>query len=739
FLEKGIDTLSIARHIEQAKKDMDISLEGVLQNPGPIHTLRDLKVTSVILTGLVQRMEHERQLLESSLNQLTTYRERIDSLTGNATLMDFPDDSVTLVKYLAKLLIAAKDLDPTDSTLRQSIFNVQELQTKIDLAEYELNANLDQVEQRRETLSGLTMARELPLTAPEKSFREGWALSWRKDVLALQHYLEHQLLLIFFLFMCVLTSWRFLWVLKSKLNQDQPLNTEQALVVRYPVISAIIIVFSLFQFLFPDPPFLVNLFFWGLPALLLTFVFSGYISVLWLRFWITTLVLFLLASADNLLLQASTMERWLMGGLSLAGILHGGWHLSPARRSSLREKRILYFILFLVLIEAAALAFNFAGRYNLAKILMTSGYFGLVIAILFLWTLRLINGGLAIASNIYQQPDRHLFFINFNRVGANVPSIFYLALVAGWLVLVGRNFYIYAKLAAPFVSFITDQRTIGSYSFSIKGMLIFITILACALFLSRLISFFAGEDHSQQPPQGKSKLSLGSWLLLVRIGVISTGLFLAVAAAGIPLDRITIIVGALGVGIGLGLQGLVSNLVSGLILAFEKPVNVGDLIEVNGNLGTMKSIGFRSSTIALVNGSVNIIPNSDILNHQLVNWSMGKKQVRANLTVGVAYNSNLEQVQAILHKAIEAQDNVLKTPAPLVVVKAFSDSSIDFDLFFWVRMMAEVYPTKSAVLLAINAAFNEAGIIIPFPQTDIHLTQDNNRKTDAARGDEQAG
>ncbi|MCK7555744.1 mechanosensitive ion channel [Chitinophaga sedimenti] len=214
---------------------------------------------------------------------------------------------------------------------------------------------------------------------------------------------------------------------------------------------------------------------------------------------------------------------------------------------------------------------------------------------------------------------------------------------------------------------------------------------------------------------------MGSWLLLVRIIVISSGLFLAVAAAGIPLDRITIIVGALGVGIGLGLQGLVSNLVSGLIPAFEKPVNVGDVIEINGAVGTMKSIGFRSSTIVLTNGSVNVVPNSDILNHSLLNWSMGKRQVRSSIVVGVAYGTDLEKVHRLLTGVLAADDHILKDPAPLVVAKAFGESSIDFELYFWVTSLRETFATKSRVLIAVDKALREAGITIPFPQRDVHF------------------
>ncbi|MCK7555743.1 hypothetical protein MKQ70_12230 [Chitinophaga sedimenti] len=483
YLQKGLDTTAIAREVEEARRDMQTAREGILTDPGPFQTLRDLKVSAIILSQLLLHMEQQRRQLDNYTNQLMKYRETIDSLTGHDELLAFPNDSVALVKYLTKIVVIGKDASPVDSGIKQSLFSVQDLQTKVDLIEYELNANIEQVNNLRRSLASTTFDRELP--AQRTSFSRVFAFSWKKDKLALRHYLAYNYMWILLLLLGIFTSWRFLTTLRARVS-DKEANE---LVVRRPLLSAIIIITSLFQFFLPDPPFLVNLLFWAVPAICLIFVFAGHISAFWLRFWIIIVVLFLLASADNLLLQASDTERKIIAILAALGTICGAFHLVPRWRPVLREPRIVYFILFLTLMEAASLVFNIGGRYNLAKIFMTCGYFGMVLAILFLWTARLINEGLAVASAVYKQPDKHLFFINFERVGGRAPSILYAALIAGWFVLVARNFYIYTRISSPIVSFIREQRTIGEYTFSIQGMLIFLTILACSMFLSRLISF----------------------------------------------------------------------------------------------------------------------------------------------------------------------------------------------------------------------------------------------------------
>jgi small-conductance mechanosensitive channel len=175
------------------------------------------------------------------------------------------------------------------------------------------------------------------------------------------------------------------------------------------------------------------------------------------------------------------------------------------------------------------------------------------------------------------------------------------------------------------------------------------------------------------------------------------------------------------VGIGLGLQSLVTNLVSGLIIAFEKPVNVGDLLEVNGKMATMKSIGFRSSIIRLLDGSHMVIPNGDVLNQHLVNWSMGGHMKKTSIKLGVAYGSDIDKVKDLFTSILEGTDRILKNPPPAVFAKHFGPYSIDFELFFWVSHIFEFDPVKNDVITKIDIECKKAGILIPVPQQDINI------------------
>jgi small-conductance mechanosensitive channel len=409
-----------------------------------------------------------------------------------------------------------------------------------------------------------------------------------------------------------------------------------------------------------------------------------------------------------------------MLALSIAGILSGSIILLMGRKQELREKLIVYFIGFAVLMQIASMFANIYGRYNLSKTCFTSGFFNVVIAISFLWTVRFINEALSLAVNAYNIRDKKLFYINFERVGSKAPPILYVILIIGWFVLFARNFYIHKLIADPINDFILEKRTIGEFSFTIESVLAFFLILYLSALISRVVSFFASGRHSEGTNSTQRK-GVGSWLLIIRISIISIGLLLAFAAVGIPMDRLTIILSALSVGIGFGLQTLVNNLVSGLIISFEKPVNVGDFVEIGGRAGTIRSIGFRSSVISAGNGSHVVIPNGDLLNQHLVNWTHDNTYRSVDIPVGVAYGTNLEKATQILKDLPAKDERILSYPAPGVIIKQFNSSSIDMQLSFWVRNIGEWLAVKTDIILAIDKAFKENGIEIPFPQQDLHI------------------
>jgi small-conductance mechanosensitive channel len=200
------------------------------------------------------------------------------------------------------------------------------------------------------------------------------------------------------------------------------------------------------------------------------------------------------------------------------------------------------------------------------------------------------------------------------------------------------------------------------------------------------------------------------------------GLFIGLQSLGVNLNSLVVFGGALGVGVGLGLQNVVSNFVAGLILLIEQPIRIGDRVETGGTVGDVERIAARSTWIRTNDNVVLIVPNNDFINNPVTNWTANDPNVRLNVPVGVGYSSNPEMVRSIMLAVGERHPLVLKQPAADVVFTDYGDNSINFLLRVWTREGAHAPAMlKSDIYFALFKAFGEAGVELPFPQRDLHL------------------
>ncbi|HSJ13283.1 MAG TPA: mechanosensitive ion channel domain-containing protein [Longimicrobiales bacterium] len=214
---------------------------------------------------------------------------------------------------------------------------------------------------------------------------------------------------------------------------------------------------------------------------------------------------------------------------------------------------------------------------------------------------------------------------------------------------------------------------------------------------------------------------------LVHYFLITIGIFVALAVLGVELRNFAIVAGALGIGIGFGLQNLVSNFASGLILLFERPVRVGDTVIVGNEWGTITKIGLRSTIMLTFDQSEMIVPNTDLVSEKVVNWTLTNPTARVIMEVGVAYGTDIPTVLNILAEAGATHELTLSDPPPEALFMGFGDSSLDFELRVWVKAIRSRLQVRSVILTEIQRRFDEAGIAVPFPQRDLHV-----RSVDAA-------
>lgn len=224
---------------------------------------------------------------------------------------------------------------------------------------------------------------------------------------------------------------------------------------------------------------------------------------------------------------------------------------------------------------------------------------------------------------------------------------------------------------------------------------------------------------------GKTQLDIGARVAIGTIArylILFVGLLVILQSAGIDLTAFNVLAGAVGIGVGFGLQNIASNFISGLIILLERPVKVGDRIEVGDIDGKVIAIGARSTRVRTNDNITIIVPNSNFIEQNVINWSFEDQSVRFRLPIGVAYESDLGLVKKLLLEVAAENADVLKDPGPAVRLIEFGDSSINLQLWVWTR---DKLHRRTVFLSALNFAvwekFAEHGIEIPFPQRDLHV------------------
>lgn len=296
----------------------------------------------------------------------------------------------------------------------------------------------------------------------------------------------------------------------------------------------------------------------------------------------------------------------------------------------------------------------------------------------------------------------------------------WLAWLAGLMLGILHAWGAKGSLIVGFMAILHTTFTVGNLKLSITGFLFAILVLlfihmAVHLWRNNLsVKFLTGSGLNRGVQSSiKHLVAYLVWLF---------GILLALNTAGISATSLTVVFGAVGIGLGLGLQNIFNNFVSGLIILFERPIKVDDIVEINNNWGEVREIKFRSTLVKTYDNAALIIPNSQIISQQMTNWSFKDTRIRRSISVGVAYGSDIELVRQTLLEIALNHREVLKHPRPEVLFTDFGVSALMFKLRFWadVNIFLNV---ETDIRFEIDRRFKENQIKIPFPQRDVHLIQ----------------
>ncbi|MCJ7452329.1 MAG: mechanosensitive ion channel, partial [Steroidobacteraceae bacterium] len=411
-----------------------------------------------------------------------------------------------------------------------------------------------------------------------------------------------------------------------------------------------------------------------------------------------------------------------MGLLTLGSVL---WLLlrrsghARGNTQSLQFKTVRVFGWLSIAALASAVLANLLGNVSLAEMLtdavLTSGYLGLALYA----GASVLN---AIVALLLARQGMTRFSIVQQHAGPLLQAIGRLVNVIAvvlWFVILLNQFRVYRPIAEWTGSVLTHKIAIGEISLTLGSVLLFLASLWVAFWLSKTTRVVLRDDvlPRMELPRGVGN----SVSTLTYYGILVAGIMISLAAAGFHVSELAFVVGALGVGIGFGLQNVVNNFVSGLILMFERPIQPGDVIDVSGISGKVLNIGMRATTLTTFEGADVVVPNGTLLSEKLINWTLSNTTRRLEVSVGVAYGTDPHRVLALLEEVARSTPAVLRDPPPMAVFVGFGASSLDFLVRAWVSDYFESVVTKSTLTVRVNDALKEAGIEIPFPQHDLHV------------------
>ncbi len=707
FFTRVIDTTGILKSLSGLEKGLNGFHNRLERSDNPLN-LRNLNTAAVLLSESRETLEDWEKSLGSYITQLNNIHERIRTVKHDSTLQN---DSLNLILRGQMKAVYERSLS-LDSVFHSSTIKINTLRNRVSINYLLVKDLQSEISERRQALSVQMWKQE------EAPFFESCATDYDKGMLDVvtESLTRSSRVIIFFMH----TTWDIrsiniaIWILlliwfslilrvvKRKVDNEGILQN-LIFLKKSAILSSLLLLFTYGPFLYAAAPAVYVHINEIMRLLILSLLLVPYLTKKGKIIWAIASCVWVAFSIDDLLVDSAYGERWALfiGGLLLLGICLAMLIKKIVVFKRLEDSKARRLVLVLTVIQICfSIGFNLSGRLTLSKLLAFSAIDGLVLAVTLKVCCTVLIDAVYTQSEVFH--NKFFAFLNFVDLKKKLRSVLWVVAVFVWIISILRNLMLYEAVSMLLSYIVNKPRNIGSISFSFASGILFILIIWISSVLSQFVNFFFDERHNIGE---QKKTKLGSVALIVRIAIWTTGFMIAVAAAGIPINKISILIGALGVGIGFGLQNLVNNLVSGIIIAFERPIQIGDTIEIAGKSGTVQEIGVRSSQIKNGEGGNIIVPNGDLLSQQLINWTLHNRNKRVKILISVPYKSDFRKARDLIMEEIRKNDKIMPDPAPAVSVDTFANNLINYEITFWVPDMSEINALRNELMLNIIEAF----------------------------------
>lgn len=494
--------------------------------------------------------------------------------------------------------------------------------------------------------------------------------------------------------------------LRKKLNGFKEIKLEYINEFPWLIMFLILLKVSIYMFVYPPVILLqVNLL---LTLLIVSFiVFRKYIRRKYRITYLVVFVFYLLIKINDFILEPTIYERIFYFLSIIPAALLVKALMDYSKKPFGNAAFIKTLILFLIVHLLVGFVLNILGYVSLSKIFLSGGISSFFMAIFMTIAVYAALDLIYVIANYYDVHNPSLK-LDIGKIKSKLTWLLVVIASFIWLTFYLKEMNTHAFFSDSIITFMTEPRTVGSTVFSFSSLLLFPLVLFLSFYISGMIKQVIEVNDETQEATYRS--NAGGILLILRLFIVGLGFLFAIAVSGLPLDKITILVSALGIGIGFGLQYIINNLVSGIVIAVERPFRVGDFVNFGGIEGTVKIIGLRSSVITSEEGSELIIPNGDLISKNLINWTSNNKLRKDRLNIEVTSDMKDEDFIKLVNDVLQESDVKENISELQINIISYINGQQKWELSFWVNDISRHTKIKSSFIQCVFEKLHNNGI-----------------------------
>lgn len=709
FSSRGFDTREIDSALPEIAENLQIISENLSLYSSVLDT-KNLQMFQILLNDMKEVLDEWRISLSRYNKELVKMNTEITAFTNDSVMRKFIRDTTYSRLYIVQLDQLKEKWKLANSFTGNNLAKINRLQADVSNDYFEVIDLQGKVRTQLRTLGRKSFSKEYEYLwkangsiATDNQVAELAKKSYQGQKKIFQYYFQQDWDIRFWMILIGIAF--FWWVsrnfkrLKEGGLKEQSLQVEFRYLKRVPILATLIVLFNLVPFfdLHPPPAYVQIIEF--LLVIILTIFFAKNWPRSLFYYWVGIAILFVLfALTSAVLIPGKGFRSWLLF-LNTAAVVLGIFFVGRLKKDMPITTKVKPVTWVYIVLNIFSIICNLYGRLSLAKLFSLAAIFGLTQIIGLAAFIRIIKEAIRLQIESSKKTGGIISQISYEKVEKELSLVLNILAAFTWIVIFTINLNIYDILYRIIDRLLTKPRFIGSTSFELGNILLFIVIIYVSNILQKYVGqLFGYTDDNVLPVQGVKK---GSKLVMTRLILIVIGFFLAIVASGLPIDKITIVLGALSVGIGLGLQSIVNNFVSGIILIFERPFEIGDFVELDNKKGIIRDIGIRSSKLLNQDGAEIIMPNGDLLSGRVVNWSSRNNHIRVELLVNVESGADLEEIKKVLLDALLKNPEVLESVQPEIILKSISNSTLGLSILVWIKNVNRDIHIKSELLSTV--------------------------------------